>query len=91
MSEDAATEAPRTDSQSGRDIDVDTVLASLQWGALLVFGILAVVAGAGVYSSLSTLIDIWVVERYQPIARAGFNLAVLCIAVTGIFALSRRL
>ena len=73
------------------DLDVETVVRYLLWGALALFAILAVVAGVGLYSSLSSLIDVWVAERYRPLARAGFNFAVLCVAVAGIVATLRRL
>lgn len=82
---------PSADSQRGPDIDVDTVVAYLMWGALVGLGILAVVATAGLYGSLSAIIDVWVARRYQPFARSALNFAVLCAAAAGIVAIARRL
>ena len=44
-----------------------------------------------VHSSLGSIIDVWVADRYQPIARAGVNIALLCVAIGGVFAILRRL
>ena len=69
----------------------ETVVAYLGWGALVTFAILGVVAGAGLYGSLGAIIDVWVAPQYQPIASAGVNLAVLCVAGVGIVLALRRL
>jgi Ni/Fe-hydrogenase subunit HybB-like protein len=74
----------------GPDVDVETVLAYLSWGGLVALGILAVVAGIGLYTSLSAVIDVWVADRFQPFARIGLNFAVLCVAIAGMVALLRR-
>lgn len=83
---------PATGSEpaGASDDTTDTVLSYLHWGGLLALGVLAVVAGAGLYTSLSAIIDLWVADYYQPFARAGFNFAVLCVAVAGMVALLRR-
>ncbi len=62
----------------------------LLWGGLLVLGVLAVVATAGLYSSLSSVIDVWIGDRFRPIARAVLNFGVLCVAAAGIAVLLRR-
>jgi hypothetical protein len=80
-----------TDSSRGPDIDVDAVVRYLMWGALVGLGILAAVATAGLYGSLSAIIDVWVANRYQPFARSALNFAVLCVAAAGIVAIARRL
>jgi hypothetical protein len=72
-------------------LDRETVLAYLQWGALFAFGVLALVAGAGIYGALGAIVDVWVADRYQPIARVGVNLALLCVAVAGAVATMRRI
>ena len=72
------------------NVDVETVLAYLSWGGLVALGILAVVAGIGLYTSLSAVIDVWVADRFQPFARIGLNFAVLCVAIAGMVALLRR-
>jgi Ni/Fe-hydrogenase subunit HybB-like protein len=74
----------------GPTVDVETVLAYLSWGGLVALGILAVVAGIGLYTSLSAVIDVWVADRFQPFARIGLNFAVLCVAIAGMVALLRR-
>ena len=74
----------------GRDVDVETLVTYLQWAGLVAMGILAVVAGVGIYTSISAIIDVWVADYYQPLARAAFNIAVLCVSVGGMFALLRR-
>lgn len=71
-------------------VDVETVVTYGQWGAVLALGILAVVAAAGLYGSLSAIIDVWIADRYQPFARAIFNFGVLCVAAAGIVVLVRR-
>jgi hypothetical protein len=86
--DDATGSAPA--AADGPDVDVATVVTYLQWGGLVALAILAVVAGIGIYTSISAIIDVWVAEYYQPLARAAFNLAVLCVAVAGIFVLLRR-
>lgn len=85
LEEDTAEEPPK-----GPDIDVETVLAYLSWGGLVALGILAVVAGIGLYTSLSAVIDVWIADRFQPFARIGLNFAVLCVAIAGMVALLRR-
>jgi hypothetical protein len=75
---------------SGPDVDAGAVLSYLQWGGLVALAILAVVAGVGLYTSLSAIIETWVADYYQPFARAAFNFAVLLVAVAGMFALLRR-
>lgn len=78
-------------SATGPDIEADVAVEYLLWGAVLVSGIFAIVAAAGLYSSLSATIDVWVVEQYQPPVRAAFNLVVLCLGVAGVVAALRRL
>ena len=93
---DETTEMSETDRMNGEPsgsdsgIDADTVIATLKWGALLTLGVLAIVALAGLYTSLGSIIDVWVAHEYRPFARAGVNLAVLAAAVAGIVAMIRR-
>lgn len=79
------------DGRSSRGVDVDRVVDYVQWGGLLALALLAVIAGAGLYSSLSSIIDVWVARQYQPLARAAFNFAVLCVALAGIVGVLGRL
>lgn len=87
---------PQSDSRTGEesiglDIEKERILTALQWGALFAFAVLILVAGSGLYSSLGAIIDTWVADRYQPIARAGVNLAILSAAIGGVVATLRRL
>lgn len=84
---DGTTGEP-SDGDSG--VDTDKVVATLKWGAVFTFGILAAVALAGLYTSLGSIIDVWVAHEYQPFTRAGVNLAVLAAAVAGIVTIIRR-
>ena len=63
----------------------------LLWGAIAGLAVLAVVAAAGLYTSLSSLIDVWIGDPYRPLASAVLNFAVLCAAAAGIAVLLRRL
>ncbi|PSQ58964.1 MAG: hypothetical protein BRD23_05530 [Halobacteriales archaeon SW_9_67_25] len=63
----------------------------LVWGAVAVLFVLAVVATAGLYSSVGRVIDIWIAPDYQPVFRAAFNLAVVLACVAGLSVLVRRL
>jgi len=92
---DPATAGPAPDAgDAGGDgrsrVDAEAVASYLRWGGLLALGVLAVVAAAGLYGSLSAVIDVWVADRYQPFARALFNFGVLCVAAAGIVVLLRR-
>lgn len=80
-----------TDEETPLGIDRERALSYLRWGTLLVLAVVVLVSGAGLYSSLGAIIDVWVADRYQPIARAGVNLAILCAAVGGVLAVLRRL
>lgn len=71
-------------------IDTERIGTAFRWGVLFVFGIVILVAGAGLYSSLGSVIDIWIADRYQPFARAGVNFALLCGAIAGVVATLRR-
>ncbi len=90
MTDDGSTTAEER-TGSGIGIDRDTIAQYLQWGALFAFAVLAVIAGVGLYGSLGSVIDIWVANRYQPIARAGVNLALLCAAIGGVLVTLHRL
>lgn len=72
-------------------LDAGKLTTYLLWGAIAGLAVLAVVAAAGLYTSLSSLIDVWIGDRYRPLARAVLNFAVLCAAAAGIAFLLRRL
>ena len=81
----------RVSSDRSMGLDAGKLTTYLLWGAIASLGVLAVVAGAGLYTSLSSLIDVWIGDRYRPLARAVLNFAVLCAAAAGIAVLLRRL
>lgn len=87
----SALDGDPEESGAGLDIDRERVVAFLRWGALFAFAVLILVAGTGLYSSLGSIIDIWIADRYEPIARAGVNLAILLAAIAGVVATLRRL
>jgi len=88
VSDDATGDA--SDAAGGTAVDIDAVVTYLQWGGIVALALLAAVAGVGVYTSVGAVIDVWVADRYQPLARAAFNAAVLCVALAGMFPLLRR-
>lgn len=87
---DVATDRNEGPRSRGPDVDPETVAAYLRWGAIVGLGILAVVAAAGLYGSLSAIVDVWIADRYQPFARTFLNFGVLCVAAAGIVLLLRR-
>ena len=85
---DDATGAP---PERGSGLDAGRLSTYLLWGTIAALGVLAVVAAAGLYGSLSSIIDVWIGDRYQPFASAVLNFAVLCAAAAGIALGLRRL
>lgn len=73
------------DSAGSRDLST-----SLEWAALLILGLLAVIATFRFYLAASTAIGRLVTPEYEPLFQAGFNLVVLLLAITGISILLRR-
>ena len=90
MSDPGDEGAVRQAGGSARRLDAETVGTYLRWSGLAAFALLAVVAGVGLYTSIGAVIDVWIGDRFQPIARAVFNLVVLCVAAIGVVALLRR-
>lgn len=80
-----------SDSDTTLGMDTERIGTAFRWGVLFVLGIVILVAGAGLYSSLGSIIDLWIADRYQPFARAGINFALLCGAVAGVVATLHRL
>lgn len=74
--------------ESGFDSAMDRYLF---WGAFGLLSILAVVATAGLYTSVSSAIDVWVASDYEPIVRALFNLVVVLTCALGLSVLLRRI
>lgn len=83
--EEAEPDEPAAEDDS-RDLS-----SSLEWAALLVLGLLAVIATFRFYLAASTAIGRLVSSEYEPLFQAGFNLVILLLAITGISLLTRRL
>ena len=90
MSDPSDEGAVQQASGSARRLDAEAVGTYLRWSGLAAFALLAVVAGVGLYTSIGAVIDVWIGDRVQPIARAVFNFAVLCVAAIGVVVLLRR-
>jgi len=60
-------------------------------GALVILGLVAVVALVQFYTSAVAVIDEWVGREYRALFRAAFNLVVLLAAGIGISAVVREL
>ena len=90
MSDQSDEGAVQQASGSARRLDAETVGTYLRWSGLAAFALLAVIAGVGLYTSIGAVIDVWIGDRFQPIASAVFNFAVLCIAAIGVVVLLRR-
>lgn len=63
----------------------------LFWGAFGLLSVLAVVATAGLYVSVSSTIDVWIGSDYEPVFRALFNLVVVLVCALGLSLLLRRI
>ena len=88
---DRDTDASAVAPGRASGLDAGKLTTYLLWGAIAGLAVLAVVAAAGLYTSLSSLIDVWIGDRYRPLARTVLNFAVLCAAAAGIAVLLRRL
>ena len=88
-----AAEQDRTGTDGGTDPTAGetSVFEQLQWGALVLLVVAAVVSAAQFYRSATRSIAVWVGPGYQPLVMAAFNLVVLLLAAAGISVLARRL
>lgn len=93
---EAETETPGavdrevTDRESGGPLGIDARRA-FYWTALVTLSLVALVAVSALYSSVGRVIEVWVTERYQSVARTAYNLVVLLTTLVGISAVVRRL
>ena len=90
VSESTGEESGEPADERAPNVGAEGVRQYLRWGALVGFALLAVVASVGLYTSIGAVIDVWIGDRFQPIARAVFNFAVLCVTAIGVAALLRR-
>lgn len=79
-----------TDRESSGPLGIDARRA-FYWTALVTLSLVALVAVSALYSSVGRVIEVWVAERYQSIARTAYNLVVLSTTLVGISAVVRRL
>ena len=84
-------DADSTDIEYDSPGDGPDVRRLVAWAGLGLLTLLALVALAGFYSSVGTIIDLWIEPRHQPIMRAAFNLAVLLVALAGVSLTVREL
>lgn len=86
---------PETDEANDTDESTEPPLperltAYLLWGTVAVLFLVGVVAVVGLYRSVGSIIDIWIAPDFQPLFRAGFNLAVVLVCALGLSVLLRR-
>jgi ABC-type multidrug transport system fused ATPase/permease subunit len=58
---------------------------------LLALALLALVAGIRFYAAVGTMIDRFIVQEFQPVFHAAFNLALLFVAGAGVTLQLRRM
>lgn len=77
--------SPNTDTEIADESATDLSLRrNLYRAGLALFTLLAVVAVIQLYSSVNSIINIFIVNEYQPLFRAAFNLVVLLVSGIGI-------
>lgn len=83
MTENEPTTDRRITEEDARDL--------LLRGALVVLGLIAVIALFQLYSSIGAVINEWVAREYRPLFRAALNLVILLGAGIGISLVVREL
>lgn len=90
--DDAAASDESTEVLAATDRDSrDRIVTALQYGALAVLLLLALVSLFRFYFAASNAISIWISNDFVPIFQAVFNLVVLVLAVLGLSVLVRRI
>lgn len=89
---DHAPPSPTADESPSDDADEGyAAVEYLQFAAIGVLVLVALVATFRLYFSVSAAVDTFVTRRYRPLFMAGFNLVVLLGCGIGLSALVRRL
>jgi hypothetical protein len=89
---DAAASDESTEHLGATDRDSrERIVTALQYGALAVLLLLALVSLFRFYFAASNAISIWISNDFVPIFQAVFNLVVLVLAVLGLSVLVRRI
>lgn len=87
MSDETRSRPQPTDLERVTSDDLRTYL---YYGAVVVCGLLALVATLRLYLNASAVIDIWIEPPYRPLFQGLFNLIVLLLAAIAIVLLVRR-
>ncbi|WP_135302928.1 hypothetical protein [Haloarcula amylovorans] len=83
---------PSDDANGVDDTDAGrSAVEYLEWGALTVLALVALMATFQLYFSVSAAVDTFVTRRYRPLFMAGFNLVVLLACGLGLSTIVRRL
>ncbi|MDR5671811.1 hypothetical protein RH858_01405 [Halalkaliarchaeum sp. AArc-GB] len=87
-----STEAQPTDEQPDEEFvgTTNRLRRYLDRALLVAFLLLAAVAALQFYFQVGAAIELWISEPYEPIVKAGFNLAVLLFAAAGLSYQLRR-
>ncbi|GGN89370.1 MULTISPECIES: hypothetical protein [Haloarcula] len=79
------------ENRNPSDDESRSAVEYLEWAALTVLVVVALIATLRFYFSVSAAVDTFVTHRYRPLFMAGFNLVVLLGCGIGLSALVRRL
>lgn len=97
-SEDERENILRSDRSDREKNATDTATVSKEklvgymfWAAFGLLGLLTAVALFGFYTSVTSIITIWITDQYQPIFTAVFNLVVVLACLVGLSLLVRLL
>ena len=90
--DEQSTEGQSTEAQSGEKSVATTnrLRRYLDRALLVAFLVLAAVAALQFYFQIGAAIEVWISEPYEPVVKAGFNLAVLLFAAAGLSYQLRR-
>ncbi|WP_435097425.1 hypothetical protein [Halarchaeum sp. P4] len=87
------TEMTTTTSEtddSATETSARSLLRVARWVGIGIASLLALVAAVNLYTTVGTLISVWVGARYQPLFRAGFDVVVLLVAAAVVVRLARE-
>lgn len=91
MQSDGGTTNSNATSSNGTNRSGRDVRTLLNYAALAVLVLFALVASVQLYTAVGGVINRWVADDFQIFFRAAFNLAVLLLCVGGISLQLRRL
>lgn len=85
------TEQPEQTASAHAESGDPEITNYLYAGAVVILSLAAVFAAAGLYSSVMSIIDIWIAAEFKPIFRLLLHLSVLLFTIMGISAAVRRM